>query len=237
MAAAIAGFLDTLAGGGGLITLPALIISGIPPLYALGTNKLQGTVGTFTASMMMFRKKKVAWRQVKYPMLLAFLGSAAGTLAVQFVDATILGFVIPVVLIGTAAYFLLSPLFESAEKTAKISEKLYASTVVPLIGWYDGMFGPGTGSFFVFAGSSLRGHGLIESTMIAKTLNFATNSASLLVFLLAGKLVLTAGLVMMVGQFLGAWLGSHCLMKINPVYLRGIVVVMCAGMLVKYFSG
>ncbi len=133
MAAVIAGFLDTLAGGGGLITLPALIISGIPPLYALGTNKLQGTVGTFTASMMMFRKKKVAWHQVKYLMLFAFLGSTAGTLAVQFVDGKVLGFIIPVVLIIIAAYFLLSPLFEGGEKLPKLSKKLYTTTVVPVL--------------------------------------------------------------------------------------------------------
>ncbi len=73
--------------------------------------------------------------------------------------------------------------------------------------------------------------------MIAKTLNFATNFASLFVFLLAGKLVLLAGMVMMIGQFLGAWAGSYCLMKINPAFLRGIVVVMCVGMLVKYYAG
>jgi uncharacterized membrane protein YfcA len=96
------------------------------------------------------------------------------------------------------------------------------------------MFGPGTGSFFALAGVSLRGHGLIDATAVAKTLNFSTNIASLMVFLLAGKVVWLLGILMMIGQFAGAWGGSHCLFRIHPKYLRLIVVAMCLGMLTKY---
>ena len=108
--------------------------------------------------------------------------------------------------------------------------------VVPCIGFYDGMFGPGTGSFFSFSGVALRGLGLIDATVVAKTLNFATNVAALLIFLIAGKVVWVAGLTMMVGQFLGAWLGSKCLFQINIRLLRLLVVAMCCGMLIKYLS-
>lgn len=234
LAAALAGFLDTLAGGGGLIALPALIISGIPPLAALGTNKLQGTVGTCTATIMMLRTRKVQWQEVRYLMLYAFIGSTMGTIAVQFIDTRVLSFIIPLVLLLTAAYFLFSPQLNNEEKEPTIACALYRKTIVPLIGWYDGMFGPGTGSFFVLAGVSLQGHGLINSTAIAKTLNFATNFASLIIFLMVGKVMWLAGIVMMAGQFLGAWAGSHCLLRINPIYIRLLVVIMCLGMLTKY---
>lgn len=236
LAAVTAGFLDTLAGGGGLIALPALIVSGLPPLAALGTNKLQGSMGTATATFFMLRTRKVCWEDVKHLMLFAFIGALLGTVAVQFIDTEVLHFVIPAVLLCIAVYFVASPIPCSTPVRPRLSISTYKKFIVPVIGWYDGMFGPGTGSFFVLAGISLRGHGLIDSTAIAKTLNFSTNIASLIIFLLAGKVVWIAGIVMMAGQFLGAWGGSLCLFRINPQYLRVIVVVMCCGMLGKYIS-
>ena len=233
LVATTAGFLDTLAGGGGLLTLPALILAGMPPLHALGTNKLQGSVGTLTATLMMFRKQKVRWPKVRALMLAAFIGSTLGTVAVQFLDTRMLSFVIPAVLLCIALYFLFTKV-PTAPATPRISLPAYRRFVVPAIGWYDGMFGPGTGSFFVLVGVGLRGHGLIDATAIAKTLNFATNIASLLVFLLAGKMAWSAGILMMAGQALGAWAGSHCLFLINPRYLRLLIVAMCVGMLARY---
>jgi len=232
--AIVAGLLDTLAGGGGLIALPALILSGVPPLAALGTNKLQGSMGTATASFMMLKNKRVKWHEVKKLMLLAFIGAIFGTIAVQFVNQEMLSYVIPIVISIIGLYFLISPTANDNQKEAKISKHHYQNIVVPTIGCYDGFFGPGTGSFFSLAGISLRGHGIINATAIAKTLNFATNIASLIVFLIAGKIVWAIGLVMMLGQVIGAWLGSHCLFSINPKYLRLLVVVMCFGMLIKY---
>lgn len=214
--------------------MPALIMSGISPLMALGTNKLQGSMGTATASFIMLRKRRVAWEDVRMLMLSAFLGSVMGTVAVQFINTEALTFIIPAVLLLTVIYFLLSPAPTTEKNKAKMSVRNYTRFVVPSIGWYDGMFGPGTGSFFAMAGVSLRGQGLIEATAVAKTLNFSTNIAALFVFLAAGKIVWGAGLLMMAGQMIGAWIGSHCLFKINPAYLRLLVVVMCVGMLIKY---
>ena len=233
LAAFVAGFIDTLAGGGGLIALPALILSGIPTLSALGTNKLQGSMGTATATYVMLKTKKVSWENVKHLMLSAFIGSLLGTITVQYINTKALDFMIPIVLLFIAIYFLVAPQPQKADKP-RISDSTYQKTIVPLIGWYDGMFGPGTGSFFALSGVSLRGHGLIDATAVAKTLNFSTNIASLIVFLAAGKVVWLAGIVMMLGQFFGAWGGSLCLFKINPKYLRVLVVVMCLGMLGKY---
>lgn len=233
-AGGVAGFLDTLAGGGGLIALPAIILSGVPPLTALGTNKLQGTMGTLTASLIMFRRRQISFHGVKHLMLFAFLGSVAGTITVQFIDTSILNVIIPLALLITGLYFLLSPGLHNRQLPEKMSQSMYQKTIVPLIGWYDGMFGPGTGSYFVLAGVTIRGLKLIDSTAVAKSLNFATNFGSLLLFLSLGKVVWLVGLIMMAGQFTGAWLGAHFLLKINPLYIRLLVVIMCFGMLLKY---
>lgn len=235
LAAAIAGFMDTLAGGGGLITIPALVASGIPPLAALGTNKLQSSVGSATSSLLLFKRKKIHWRELHPMMSAAFIGSVIGSIAVQFMDNKVLGFVIPLVLVIIAVYFITAPYLKLESPHARMNNKVYQKTVLPLIGAYDGMFGPGTGSFFAAAGVSFRGLELIKATAIAKPLNFATNIASLIVFIFAGQIVWLAGLTMILGQMLGAWLGSHYLFKIDPKILRLLIVTICLLMLGQYF--
>lgn len=236
LVALVAGCVDTLAGGGGLIVLPALILAGLPPLQALGTNKLQGSMGTFTATLMMLRHRRVQWPSVRLLMLMAFIGSATGSIVLQFIDTGFLRFVIPVVLVCIAVYFLFAGRLLEAGTRAILSEPLYRNAVIPGIGCYDGMFGPGTGSFFALAGVALQGKSLLDATAVAKTLNFATNAASLLVFLAAGKIVWVVGFVMMAGQAAGAWLGAHILFRINPQYLRAVIVFICLAMLARYFA-
>jgi uncharacterized membrane protein YfcA len=232
--AIVASFLDTLAGGGGLITVPALIVSGVPPLAVLGTNKFQSSMGTATATFMMFKNKKVSWKEVGPLMLMAFIGSAIGAFTVQRINTEALSFIIPVVLVFIAIYFLFAPQPKETDGEPKLSYPKYKNIVVPIIGSYDGFFGPGTGSFFALAGVSLRGQGLISATIVAKTLNFATNVAALLVFLTGGKIAWIAGIVMIAGQAIGATLGSKFLFKINPAYLRTLIVIMCLSMLIRY---
>jgi uncharacterized protein len=234
LTAVVASFLDTLAGGGGLLTVPALILSGIPPLAVLGTNKFQSSMGTATATFMMFKNKKVTWDEVKGLMLFAFIGATIGAATVQLINPELLSFVIPIVLLFIAIYFLVVPKPKESDGEPKLGYQKYRNFVVPVIGWYDGFFGPGTGSFFALSGVSLRGHGLISATIIAKTLNFATNFAALLVFLTIGRIAWIAGIFMITGQGIGAWLGSKFLFKINPSYLRILIVLMCGAMLLRY---
>ncbi|MBL4672451.1 MAG: TSUP family transporter [Arenicella sp.] len=227
VAAFVAGYIDTLVGGGGLITIPALMLAGVPPIFALGTNKLQAVAGSGTAALTMFRRGKVKFEDVSRLMGFAFLGSLVGAVAVQYFDATVLNLVIPLVIIFIAIYFLCAPAQSLVDAPAKLSAKTFGLTAVPGIGLYDGMFGPGTGSFFVWAGVSLRGQPIVYSTMAAKSLNVATNVAALLVFAFYAKVLWKVGLVMMVGQALGAWLGARSLMTINPSSLRYLVIAVC----------
>ncbi|WP_353411022.1 TSUP family transporter [Pseudoteredinibacter isoporae] len=229
----VAGVLDTLAGGGGLLSLPALLMSGLPPLAALGTNKLQGCMGTATATYMMLKHKHLRWKDARHLMLYVFVGAVLGTLLVQFINVSVLSFVIPIVLLFIGVYFLLSPRLLRRYSSFRLSIPLYEKCLVPLIACYDGMFGPGTGSFFTLAGTA-KGDDLIPSTAMAKALNFSTNIASLMVFVFAGHVIWLLGIVMMIGQVFGAYLGARSLVKINPEYLRLLIVLMCFGMLLKY---
>ncbi len=140
-----------------MISIPPLILSGIPSLAALGTNKLQGSVGTATATYMMIKNKKVRWHEVKHLMLSAFMGSATGTVIVQFINTDILSFVIPMVLLIMAIYFLTPPALTNTQSEPDLAYSKYKNVVIPLIGGYDGMFGSGAGSFFMLAGVTCRG--------------------------------------------------------------------------------
>ena len=229
--ALLAGCLDTLAGGGGLLTVPALLLAGVPPLQALATNKLQAPAGTGMATYQVIRRHGVRWAEVRWPMLWAFVGSAVGTIAILFVPTDALTIVIPVVLALMAAYFLFVPRSHEPPAEPRMGEKAHDMAVVPAIGFYDGAFGPGTGSLYALSGVALRALPLRRSTAVAKTLNFATNVASLIVFVIAGKVVWLVGGVMIVGQLIGAYIGSHILLRVHPMVLRVLIVVVSLTML------
>lgn len=224
--AVLAGFIDTLVGGGGLITIPALLMCGMSPLSALGTNKMQAVAGSGTASFMMLKRRRVNFDDVKTLMIYAFIGSLFGSIFVQYINPGALQILIPIVIVVIALYFLLAPSTSLEATKPMVGEASYRVTAVPAIGCYDGMFGPATGSFFVLAGVSLRGQEVIHATAVAKTLNFATNIASLLVFMVYGKIVFIVAGVMMLGQLVGANLGARYLLKIDPSVLRYLLVIM-----------
>ena len=234
LAAFIAGYIDTLVGGGGLIVIPALLAAGVPPILALGTNKLQAVGGSGTATYSLWRRAQFTFAEVRTAMLAAFFGAVVGTLVVQQINAQTLSFVIPMVIGVIAAYFLLAPMLKLVSKQ-RISQRAYSFTAVPAIGFYDGMFGPATGSFLVMAGSALRGQAIVTATKYAKPLNFATNAASLSVFIWAGQVLWALGIMMFLGQLLGARLGTKRLMTINPEALRYLVISLCLVMLISLF--
>lgn len=236
--AIVAGFLDTLAGGGGLLTLPALLLSGLPPLTALGTNKFQSCFGTGMASYHMFKSKLVTRKQCLSLMLMAFIGSLIGTIAVQFIHVEQLKIVIPIVLVLICTYFIIDPQNPKKRQSESLKPYLsntsYHASVVPIIGFYDGMFGPGTGTFFTVAGVASRAQSLLSATATAKTLNFATNTASFLVFWSLGQVAFIIGAVMVVGQLIGSSLGAKMLLNIDRKRLRWLIVGACVVMLIKY---
>lgn len=234
VAALVAGFIDTLAGGGGLITIPALLLANIPPVFALGTNKLQSSGGSMMASIMMLRKGLVDIKSIYKGFIASFLGSAAGAYAIQQIDMDNLRIIIPVLLVCIALYFLFSPQSHMEQRPPKISDATYNKTFAPLVGFYDGFLGPGTGSFFCATGILARGYDIIKATAVAKPLNFASNIGGLAVFMLGGKILWLVGAIMIAGQMIGAYLGAHVMVSKGKRLIRPLIVTVCCGMLIKY---
>ncbi|WP_413578074.1 TSUP family transporter [Bdellovibrio sp. HCB290] len=231
----IAGVVDAIAGGGGLLTIPALLSAGLPPAMALGTNKLQSTFGSFSASYYHFKNKTFHPGKIKVLILCTFLGSALGTLLIQNIDGSFLNKVIPFMLIGFAVYFSLSPRLGDVDQHQRMPFAVFSVVFGSLIGFYDGFFGPGTGSFWVLAFVSLMGFNLSKATAHSKALNFVSNITSLAVFLLGGKIIWTVGLLMGAGQFIGGYIGSHLVIKKGTRLIKPLLIAISLIMSIKLF--
>lgn len=238
--AVLTGFIDAVAGGGGLIMLPALLFSGVSPIQALATNKLQSVFGTAVATRNYARAGLVNWREHKLAMVLVFIGASAGVLLVQTVEAAVLSLIIPLLLVAVAVYVLVSPRMTDEDAHQRLSERGYAP-VGGLVGLYDGFFGPGTGSFFTASLVALRGYGLTRATGVTKLLNFTSNVASVLFFALGGKMLWLLGLCMAGGALLGGWLGSHSAIRFGAKLIRPLLVIISLGLTARllwgYFAG
>lgn len=231
--ATAAGFVDSIAGGGGLITIPALLAVGVPPVQALATNKLQSCGGAFSASYYFVSRGAVKLRNIRLAILMTFVGSVLGTLLVQEVDASVLERVIPFLMIGIVLYFLFSPRLSNDDSRQAISLTVFSCTAAVVIGFYDGFFGPGTGSFFTVAFVSLLGFSITRATAHTKVLNATSNLASLLFFILGGHVIWAVGLVMMAGQIIGARLGSRMVLSRGQALIRPMIVCVSLVMTVK----
>ena len=238
--AVFTGFIDSIAGGGGLIMMPALLFAGLPPINALATNKLQSVFGTFVAMTNYGRKGLIDWKAAPLPAALVFVGAAAGTFAVQSISTSVLKLIVPVLLIGAAAYILLSPRMTDEDAQQRLSAPGYAP-VGGAIGFYDGFFGPGAGTFYTTSLVALRGLGLTRATALTKLLNFLSNVASVLLFAFGGKMLWVAGLCMAAGAMAGGWVGSHTAMRFGARLIRPLLVAISLGMTAKllwdYFAG
>ena len=233
--ATLSGVIDAMVGGGGLLTLPALMMTGLPPLAALGTNKLQGLAGALTAAVVMFKKRLFTLADIMPLLPWAFAGGLFGAIVIQALDSALLAFVTPMVLLMISIYFLLTPTNKLAADAKDVGNKSrFHKYTTGIIGAYDGGFGPGTGSFFTLNGVELKGLSVIKATAQAKPLNAMTNLVSFGVFFYHGQFVWQAGLLMLVGQIIGASFGSALLVKVKPIMLKLLIVLASSAMLAKY---
>jgi len=228
-----AGFIDSIAGGGGLLTIPVLLWSGLSPLTVLGTNKLQGTAGTLTSSLNFYRNGHIPLKSALSAVIMTFIGSAVGTLAVQQLDNQSLAILLPILLLIFALYFIVSPRITDKDALQRMSTTVFAFTAGFGIGFYDGFFGPGTGSFFVIAYVTLLGYGLTRATAHTKLMNFSSNLASLIFFYLAGLVAWQAGLIMAAGQVIGSYSGSHLTMKHGVKLIKPMLFIVSVLMSLK----
>ena len=223
-----AGFVDAIAGGGGLIALPVLLSTGLPPQIALGTNKLQGTFGTLSATVQFFRKGQIDLREALPGILYTLVGAAAGTAVVQRIDPAFLGYLVPVLLAGVFVYTLAAGGLGNERRPPRIPERAFYPLFGLGLGFYDGFFGPGTGSFWMAAFCVFLGFDLTRSAGFTRAMNFTSNVVSLAVFLLGGNVLFSLGLLMAAGQFIGAHLGSNLAMKRGAAFIRPIFMTVVA---------
>jgi uncharacterized membrane protein YfcA len=228
----IAGFIDAIAGGGGLLTVPAMLSAGIPPVAALATNKLQSSFSSATSTLSFSRKGMIDWRTYWPQIIVILILSGIGSLAVQSIETDALEVIVPGLLVAVAAYVLLSPRMSDEDVHHRLSANAYMP-VGGAIGFYDGFFGPGTGSFFATSLVSLRGLGLIRATAHTKAFNFASNLGSLIIFLATGHTLILLGLCMAIGAASGAWTGSHTAIRFGAKVIRPVLVTICLALTAK----
>jgi uncharacterized membrane protein YfcA len=230
LAAFLAGFVDSIAGGGGLISVPALLLAGASPIEALATNKLQGTFGAATAAATYARAGHVRLRAQLGMAVISAIGGALGALMAHLIPVAVLRLVMPVVLVGVALFFAVKPGLTDADRVVRMRPGVFAVTAVPLIAAYDGFFGPGTGSFFMLAFVMLAGFGVLKATAHTKLLNFASNVGSLAVFIPSGAMWWAVGLCMAAAQVAGAALGARLAMRVGSRLIKPLLVVTSSAM-------
>lgn len=234
--AVVTGFIDAVAGGGGLIMLPALLYAGLPPHVVLGTNKVQSMCGTAMATWR-YRRAGLFRIGPNKPLVIAtFLGALAGSLVIRQFDAHVLSLVVPVLLMAVSLYTVLSPRMDDSDSHSYLGERGYLP-VATGIGFYDGFFGPGAGQFYATTLVGLRGFGLTRATGVTKLMNVSSNIASVIVFALGGQVLWLLGLCMAAGAMAGAWIGSHTATRLGARLIRPLLVVVSLALTTKLIWG
>jgi len=229
----LAGFVDAIAGGGGMIALPALLSAGLPPVAALATNKMQSVCGTAMATLTYWHRGFASIRMLLPAILLTFAGSLIGALTVKQVDISLLNIAVPVALIAIALYFMFAPHLSDADRTARLPFAIWVPVMGFIIGFYDGIFGPGTGSFFTVGFVTLFGFGLIRASGNTKVLNLTSNLAALAIFIPSGDVVWPAAIAMAIGQLVGGYIGARTGIRFGARVIRPLVVVVSIAMALK----
>ena len=221
--ALIAGCVDAIAGGGGLLTVPALALAGLDPRTAIATNKLQSSFGSGSATLAFARAGHIGQTSLPYA-LTAAAGSMFGALALAHVPQRAVTVALPFVLLGVALYFAMSPKLGDTDRHRRIPVPAFIGGIAPLIGFYDGVFGPGAGSFYMAGFVALLGFGVLKATAHTKLANFASNLAGLATLALSGHMLWGIGLAMGGAQFVGARIGSRMAMRHGARLVKPLLI-------------
>lgn len=229
----IAGFIDAIVGGGGMITIPTLLTLGLPAHIVLGTNKLAATFGSFTASLTFYKKKlfnPLFWREA---MISTVIGAILGTICINFVSANFLEKILPILIVLTALYTLLIKMpidnYNNLPiKTKKIKKQQIIQGLT--LGFYDGFAGPGTGAFWTASSTLLYKTNILLSSGLARSGNFVSNFCSLLTFLYLGHVNVMLGLIMGFFLMIGSWVGAHSAIKFGGKFIRPLFIFVVLAM-------
>lgn len=229
----VAGVVDSVAGGGGLIALPVLLMFGLPAPIALGTNKLQSMCGTFTATRHYGKAKAIDWPSCRLGAVGALVGSLTGAILVQSIKVVFLNKLIPCLIAVIFFYTLFRPNLGTKEHPPKMKAKPFYLGAGLALGFYDGFFGPGVGSFWTIALILGLGFEFLKATGTTKLMNFSSNVAAVAVFALLGHIYWLAGIAMSLGQLSGARLGANLAVKKGARFVRPLFLTMVGLTLAK----
>ena len=241
LVAGAAGWVDAVVGGGGLVLVPALLLGlpGLPPVTALGTNKVASICGTTAAALTYARRTKIDWRTAGPAAALAVVCSGLGALAASHVPAAYFRPAVMVLLLAVLAFIVARPSFgvvvsePSRTWRRRLAAVLLAGTA---IAFYDGVFGPGTGTFLIIAFTALLGLDFVAASATAKILNVGTNLGALMVFAAGGHVLWKLGLAMAVCNVVGARFGAGTALKRGAGFVRVVLVVVVVALVARLAS-
>lgn len=220
-----AGTVDAIAGGGGLISVPVLLSLGIPPHIALGTNKLQSNIGTLMAARRYYREGWFTIKSILLCVVFVAIGAATGAIVSQLISCAVLKILIPILLFFILIYVLISPKIGHQDHPARCNEKVFFIVAGLGLGFYDGFFGPGVGSFWVFLITFFLGFNLLKATAYTKAFNLTSNVVALICFAVGMHINYHIGISMAVGQLIGGQLGAHLAIKNGAKLIRPIFLI------------
>ena len=224
----LAAAVDAIAGGGGLISLPALLMVGVPPHLALGTNKFAASLASLNSSITFARSGKVHFKLVKWQIPFTFIGAALGVWAVLSVSSGFLNKAVLILILLVGIYTMLHKNLGLEDKFQGLnSYNIVIGCLFALIlGFYDGFFGPGTGSFLIFSFITVFGFDFVAASANSKVLNFTSNFASLLLFAWNGKILFSYGIPMAIFMILGSFIGTRLAIQRGAKLVKPIFITM-----------
>jgi cupin 2 domain-containing protein len=203
-----AGFIDAIAGGGGLISMPALIFTGLPMSMVLGTNKLQSSIGTGVAVFKYYKDGLINFKTVLRGLVMGFLGALTGALLATHVSNSFMRYIVPFLMLSVFVFNLVNKNLGIVEGKRRLNEATFFSVFGFILGFYDAFFGPGTGNFWIMAIVYFLGYNFLNASGYAKVLNEKSNLFSLSIFIFYGKVQFVLGFIMAIGQFIGGYMGA-----------------------------
>lgn len=227
----LAGFIDAIAGGGGLISLPALILTGMPMAEALGTNQLQASVGTSVAVGKYYREGLIKFSTVYRGLIMGLIGASCGACLANYVSNHFMQFIVPFLLLGIFLLNFFQKNLGVHSGAKRLPETLFFPLFGFILGFYDAFFGPGTGNFWIISIVFFLGYTFLEASGYAKVLNLKSNVFALIIFLYYGKVNFLLGIIMAIGQMIGGYLGAHAVILkgsklVRPFFLSVVFINM-----------
>jgi uncharacterized membrane protein YfcA len=226
----LAGYIDSIAGGGGMVQVPVLLLSGLSPLHVLASNKMAGLVGVLMATIKYAISKKISWKVVSIAIIPCLVASYIGSRLVMFVSDEIIKWAI-ILAIPVALVFLFKKSKKIVEEKTEVTTKNIILATAP-IGFYDGLLGPGTGTYMTISMKKFLHLDYLVATASTKPLNFATNVGSAIAFIAAGKVLWGVAIVLGLANIAGSYVGSHYAIKGGEEFIKKVLVFVLVFMLV-----